>query len=333
MIISKTPFRISFFGGGTDYPAWYREHGGSVLGATIDKHCFITCRYLPPFFDHKYRLSYRKTEHVEFLDEIEHPSIRETVRHLGLKEGLEIHHDADLPARSGLGSSSSFTVGLLKTLYALKGQMQTKMQLARDAIYIEQEMIKEYVGSQDQTHAAFGGINKISFLQNDDLLVNPITCSPEVLQRLNDSMLLFFTGFVRTASTIAEDQIKATPKLNKELSEMNSMVDSAVNILNGPVDSLNDFGLLLKENWKIKRSLTNKITNNDIDEIYNTAVRNGAIGGKLLGAGGGGFILFFAPPDRHADIIEKLKDLVYVKFSFEDQGSQIIFFQPNGPAS
>jgi len=326
MIISRTPFRISFFGGGTDYREWFEENGGTVLATTIDKYCYITCRYLPPFFKHKSRIIYSKTEQVKNIDGIQHPSVRETLRFMNIKKGVEIHHDGDLPARTGLGSSSSFTVGLLHALYALKGIMPSKMQLAKDAIYIEQEMIKENVGCQDQALAAVGGFNKIEFGGSNHLNVRAITISKERIELLQDHLMLFYSGLSRTASEIAGEQIKNIPRKKKELKTMYKMVDEAINILNGN-DNLTAFGKLLDESWKLKRGLSDKISTSYIDSIYDAALSSGAIGGKLLGAGGGGFVLFFVDPKNQPKLKEKLKSLLYVPFRFESLGSQIIFYQ------
>jgi len=328
MIISRTPFRISFFGGGTDYPVWYNENGGSVISASINKYCYITCRYLPPFFDYKYRIIYSQREAVNELSEINHPSARECLGFINLEKGVEVHHDGDLPARTGLGSSSSFTVGLLNALYALKGKMVSKKHLALDAIHVEQERIKEHVGSQDQTIVAFGGFNKIKFSKNHNIEVQPITINSERLQYFQEHLMLFFTGFSRMASDIAKEQIAQTPNIKKELKAMHEMVDFAVNILNDRSDSLDEFGKLLNENWKLKRGLTSKITTAAIDEIYDVALRAGATGGKLLGAGGGGFLLFFVKPEFQTKVREALHKLLYVPFKFDNLGSQIIYYGP-----
>lgn len=334
MIISRTPFRISFFGGGTDYPLWYKDHGGVVLATSINKYCYITCRYLPPFFEYKYRIVYSNKEQVQTISEIDHPSVRECIRFMNFTDGdygLEIHHDGDLPARTGLGSSSSFTIGLLNTLYALKGRMVTKRQLALDAIHVEQNMIKENVGSQDQTIASFGGFNKIEFNFDDGqhrIDVKPITLSSEKCQLLQDHLMLFFTGLSRTASEIAEEQIKQIPNKEKELIKMTEMVNDAIDILNGNDLDIIEFGKLLHNSWTIKRSLTDKITTSQIDKIYRDALNAGAIGGKLLGAGGGGFILLFVEPEFQHKVREKLRDLLYVPFKFENLGSQIIYYEP-----
>jgi D-glycero-alpha-D-manno-heptose-7-phosphate kinase len=327
MIISRTPFRVSFFGGGTDYNGWFTDHNGAVLATTIDKYCYITCRYLPPFFEHKSRIIYSKMEHVAAsINEIDHPSVREVLRYLKIHEGVEIHHDGDLPARTGLGSSSSFTVGLLNGLYALKGQMVTKEKLAREAIHVEQEMIKENVGCQDQTLAAYGGFNLIEFGGTNHLRVQPLTLPPGKLCLLQDHLMLFFTGFSRHASVIAKAQIDNIPNKKPELARMHEMVYEAVEALNH--DDLLKFGRLMDESWRLKRTLSDKISSTHIDDLYETAAKAGAIGGKLLGAGGGGFILFFVEPAKKDKVRQALKDLLEVPIKFETLGSQIIFYQP-----
>ncbi len=325
MVISRTPFRISFFGGGTDYPVWYEKNGGAVLSTTIDKYCYITCRYLPPFFEHKSRIVWSKIEAVKDIDEIEHPSARAVIKHLNIKDGLEIHHDADLPARSGLGASSSFTVGLLNALHALMGKSPAKKELALEAIHIEQNILKENVGAQDQTAAAFGGFNKVEFGSSNRLSITPVAISAKKLKLLQDYLMLVFTGFARNASEVASEQIKNTPHKTEELRAMRQMVEEAIRILRFPSDSLDDFGRLLHESWLLKRGLSSKITNSTIDDIYNTATKNGALGGKLLGAGGGGFMLFFADPGAQPRIREKLSGFLHVPFKFESAGSQVIY--------
>jgi D-glycero-alpha-D-manno-heptose-7-phosphate kinase len=326
MIISKTPFRISFFGGGTDYPVWYRQHGGAVLSTTIDKYCYISCRVLPPFFDHKFRIVYSKAENTPDINSIQHPSVRETLKYLQIENGLEIHHDADLPARTGLGSSSAFTVGLLNALYALKGQITSHMQLAQEAIHIEQNLIKENVGSQDQSAAAFGGFNKFNFFKDDTINVTPITISAEKVKYLEKHFLFFFTGIKRMASDIAQEQINKTKDREKELQTIFQMVNESLDIVQNLDSRIKDFGKLLDEAWRIKRNLTTKISNPFIDNIYSTAIKAGALGGKLVGAGGGGFILFFVEPHLHNKVKEALKDLLHVPISFDRTGSQIIFY-------
>ncbi|MDP2598913.1 MAG: kinase [Candidatus Liptonbacteria bacterium] len=325
MVISKTPFRISFFGGGTDYPVWYNENGGAVLSTTIDKYCYITCRYLPPFFAHKSRIVWSKIEAVKNVDEIEHPSARAIIKHLNIKDGLEIHHDADLPARSGLGASSSFTVGLLSALHALRGKSPNKKDLALEAIHVEQNIMKENVGAQDQAAAAFGGLNKIEFGMPHVVSVSPVTVSAKKLGSLQDHLLLVFTGLARSASEVAAEQIKNTKQKTEELKAMRQLVDEAVGILGAPTDNLDDFGRLLHETWLLKRGLSSKITNSTVDSVYDSAMKAGALGGKLLGAGGGGFMLFFADPEKHAHIKEEIGDFLKVPFRFENAGSQIIY--------
>jgi D-glycero-alpha-D-manno-heptose-7-phosphate kinase len=328
MIISRTPFRVSFFGGGTDYPTWFKTNKGAVLATTIDKYCYITCRYLPPFFKHKSRIIYSQMEHVQGIDDIDHPAVREVLRFLKINQGVEIHHDGDLPARTGLGSSSSFTVGLLNSLYALKGIMPTKARITEEAIYIEQQMCQENVGCQDQALAAYGGLNYIEFGGEEHLQVRRVTIPEQRIKALEKHMMLYFTGFSRNASQIASHQIKNIPNKGKELELMYQMVQEAMRLLNK--NKIGDFGRLLHESWQIKRQLSEKITTTYIDNIYATARSAGAIGGKLLGAGGGGFVLLFAPPRTQKKIKEKLKKLLLVPFKFETLGTQIIFYQPNG---
>lgn len=326
MIISRTPFRISFFGGGTDYPQWFKDHPGAVLSTTIDKYCYITARYLPPFFEHRSRIIYSKMEHVHGIDEINHPAVRETLRFLNLTRGLEIHHDGDLPARTGLGSSSAFTVGLLNALYALKGVMPTKTRLSEEAIHIEQNMIRESVGCQDQIAVAQGGLNHIEFGGPGHLNVNKVTISREDLIALQDHMMLFFTGISRISSEIAVHQIQNIPRLTRELGTMHAHVAQALSLLNAA--DFKGFGKLLHESWQCKRSLSDKITTGQIDDVYARALRAGALGGKLLGAGGGGFVLIYAEPDRKPAVRKALEGLLEVPFRFETLGSQIIFYQP-----
>lgn len=326
MIISRTPFRISFFGGGTDYPAWYKERGGAVISTAINKYCFITLRYLPPFFDYNYRIRYYKREETQTVDEIQHPSVRACLNYFGIDKGVEIVHSADLPAQSGLGSSSTFTVGLLNALYTLNHQMPTKRELALSAIHVEQTMLQENVGSQDQTAAAFGGLNKIEFGFPQHVLVRPIVMRPDKLEALNRHLMLFFTGFSRTASDIAGEQIKQTADKTEELQQMMALVEDALAMLLSESDSLDDFGRLLHEQWLIKRGITHLITNPDIDQIYAAGLEAGALGGKLLGAGGGGFMLFFVRPEDQQKVRETFKNLLYVPFRFDHVGSQIVYY-------
>ena len=328
MIITRTPHRISFFGGGTDYPSWYTKHGGKVLGAAIDKYCYISCRELPPFFDNKYRVVYKKTESTRTIEEIEHPAVRGILKKFNLECGLEIHHDGDIPARSGMGSSSAFTVGLTKALYGFSGKIISKEDLTKEAIDMEQNVLKENVGSQDQAFAAHGGFNKIEFLQSGEAVVNPVIMAHEKKEIFQSRLMLFFTGLSRIASEIAGDQIKNTDANTDTLHQMSSLVEDALNILNSSQDDLSDFGTLLNDTWKLKKELSNKITNSEINDIYDVAIAKGALGGKLLGAGGGGFILLYVEPERQAAIKEAFKNLVHVPFKFTLTGSDIVFYQP-----
>jgi len=328
MIITRTPLRVSFFGGGTDYPVWYKENGGAVLSTAIDKYCYITCRRLPPFFDYHSRISYSKVENVAENEAIEHPSVRGCLKFLGIRDGVEIHHVADLPARTGLGTSSAFTVGLLLGLYALTDRMRDKYALAKDAIYVEQELLREAVGAQDQVAAAYGGFNHITFRTDEEFDVKPVMAPGDRLSDLQNHMALFFTGFARTASEVAKQQVAETPKRSTELSTMLQMVDEAVEIVSNPRRPISEFGSLLHESWKLKRSLTSKITNSQIDEIYEAGREAGATGGKLLGAGGGGFMLFFVSPDRREALIRRLGKLLCVPFGFSNRGSHVIVYEP-----
>jgi D-glycero-alpha-D-manno-heptose-7-phosphate kinase len=330
MVITKTPFRISFFGGGTDYPGWYRNFGGAVLATTIDKYCYITCRNLPPFFEHKHRIVYSRIENVTRIDEIEHPAVRGVLDWMNTVQGLEIHHDGDLPARSGLGSSSAFTVGLINALKAMRGELVTKHQLASDAIFVEQNLLKENVGSQDQVSAAFGGFNKITFNKDDSFDVVPITIGVNRRDELRSHLLLCFTGFSRIADVIAKSKINNLANREAELTRMGQMVDEAIKILLNNSLPIEEFGNLLDLSWKYKRSLSNQVSTPEIDEIYEAAKQAGAIGGKILGAGGGGFMLLFAKPEKHAVIRERLKKLVHVEFDFDRAGSRIALYQPDG---
>jgi D-glycero-alpha-D-manno-heptose-7-phosphate kinase len=326
MIITRTPFRISFFGGGTDYPAWYREHGGAVLSTTINKYCHIYCRYLPPFFQYKFLLRYFHREETKTIDEIKHPSVRECLNYLGINHGIEMVHTGDIPAQSGMGSSSAFTVGLLSALYALTGKMATKRKIAREALYIEQNLLRENVGSQDQIAAAFGGFNKIEFGGEREFYVSPLPLGQDRLSLLHSHLMLFFTGLSRNASVIAAEQIKRTNDKKVELKALMDMVCEAISILHGDPRNICDFGKLLHESWKIKRGITDLVSTEKIDDLYQNARDNGAIGGKLLGAGGGGFLLIFAPPEKQKRIRERFNKVLFVPFHFESLGSQIVMY-------
>lgn len=327
MVISRTPFRISFFGGGTDYPAWYRENGGAVLGTAIDKYCFISCRYLPPFFEHRLRVVHSKIENCQRVAEIQHPVVRVVLEMLRLERGLEIHHDGDLPARSGMGSSSSFTVGLLHALYSLLGRLSSQHQLASEAIHVEQVLLGETVGAQDQVLASFGGFNFIEFKRDGSFRVEPLTLPRDRLDDLNGSLMLFYTGLQRTASEVATSYVADIGARSRQLPRMRQMVDEGIKILAGN-DSLDGFGDLLDEAWRLKRSLSGVVSNTQVDNIYADARRAGARGGKLLGAGGGGFVVFYVPPACQEQVRERLRGLIWVPFKFDTSGSQIIFYSP-----
>lgn len=325
MIISKTPVRVSFFGGGTDYPDYFRAHGGCVLSTSIDKYIFITVQAANTFSEFKYRISYSKLENCQTIDEIEHPVIRAAIRHLNIPYGLEINIISDLPARTGIGSSSSFTVGLLHALYALTGKMVSKKQLAMEAIYLEQELLQERVGVQDQLAAAFGSFNHMLFTEGS-LQVNPVIVSKERKAMLESNLLMFYTGLSRYASVILEEQIKKTQDkaINNELGDIKDMVEEGLNIVCNMDRDLDDFGRLLHKGWMKKKMLSSAISNNFLDDIYERAMNTGAIGGKLLGAGGGGFFIFYVPPAKQHAVRTALADLAEVDFAFENDGTRII---------
>lgn len=327
MIIARTPFRVSFLGGGTDYPSWYRQHGGTVLATTIDKYCYITCRYLPPFHEHRFSVVYSKMELANAIDEIKHPAVREVLRFLKIDRGIEIHTDADLPGRSGMGSSSAFTVGLLHALHALQGRMVGKHQLVSESIHLEQEILKEAVGSQDQVQAAHGGLNHVIFQPSGEISVHPVTLSPERMGEFSSHLMLFYTGIKRTAATIAETFVNDLEDRKRQLRVMKDLVEEGLAILGGP-GGIHGFGDLLHEAWQAKRSLSSTVSNGEVDKLYERARSAGAIGGKLTGAGGGGFLLLFAAPKKHDDIRKELRELIYVPIELDRSGSQIIYYAP-----
>jgi D-glycero-alpha-D-manno-heptose-7-phosphate kinase len=330
MIISRTPFRVSLFGGGSDYPQWYEKYGGTVLGFAINKYCYITLRPLPQFFEHRHRIVYSKIETVKELSEIEHPAVRNILQTLKVDYGVEIHHDGDLPARSGLGSSSSFTVGLLNALYAQKGVMRSKDQLAREAINIEQNVIAENVGSQDQVWAAHGGLNRIDFHQDGSIDVIGLVMEKGRRQALMDRLLLCFTGLSRFATEMAAKKIANLDKQATNLCTMMGMVDEAQAILANPNRELSELGKLLHESWLLKRGLSDVVTNDAIDKIYEAGRSAGALGGKLLGAGSGGFMLFYVEPEYRQAVVEKLHNLVKVDINVDTAGSKIVVYEPHG---
>ena len=330
MIITRTPFRISFFGGGTDYPDWYQEHGGAVLATSIDKYCYISCRRLRPFFKHRHRIVYSKIELVSGVDEILHPTAREVMRYLNVNDmddGLEIHHDGDLPARSGIGTSPAFTVGLLHAIYGLQGIMPSKKQLTQDAIHVEQNMIRDVVGAQDQAITAHGGLCHITFSETGDMTIRPIILKPERRAQFQGHLMLFHTDIYRNASDVAQGIVDNLSQRSAQLNVLREMVDEGLGVLTETGD-IGDFGKLLHESWKVKRELSDQVTNPYIDEIYEAMLETGALGGKILGAGSGGFMLCFARPECHETIRERLAPLPFVPVSLESHGSQVVFYNP-----
>ena len=302
-----------------------------MLATSIDKYCHISCRYLPPFFEHRHRIVYSIIENVQWVDEIKHPAVRAILDWAGCDEqGLEIHHDGDLPARSGLGSSSSFTVGLIHALSALRGKYITKDDLAAQAIHMEQHIIRENVGSQDQITAAFGGFNRIDFKPNDTFQVSPIILAKDRLHEFESHLMLCFTGFPRIASEIAKSKIENFKNRGTELNRMTEMVDEAIQILQNMKTPIEEVGRLLHQSWLCKRSLSDKVSTPEIDHLYEEAMRAGAVGGKILGAGGGGFLLLFVRPELQAKVRERLKHLIHVPFEFENSGSRVVLYQPDG---
>ncbi|SEP97614.1 D-glycero-alpha-D-manno-heptose-7-phosphate kinase [Lachnospiraceae bacterium RM5] len=324
MVITKTPFRMSFFGGGTDYKEFYEKYGGSVLSTSIDKYCYVTVTHLPRFFDYSNQVTYGIIERTNSTNEIKHPAVRNAMEYLDMHE-LRIVYEAELPARSGLGSSSAFAVGMLNAFYSLKGKYVDKRKLADDAIYLERILCNESGGIQDQIAVSFGGFNRIDF-SIDGYKISPVIISKEKLENLNQNLMLFFTGFSRISSEIALEQKKATSNKTKELLEMKSLVDEAQKIITSKED-INEFGKLLDYTWKLKRGISNRISNNSIDELYNKGISAGALGGKLLGAGGGGFILFYVEKNKQERVKEALKDLLYVPFSFENTGTSVLYYK------
>jgi len=329
VIISRTPYRLSLFGGGTDYPKWYLKHGGAVIGTAIDKYCNISVRRLPPFFEHRYRIVWSKIELVNDLLEIDHPAVRAILLDMKERRGLEIHHDGDLPARSGLGSSSSFTVGLLNALHAMRGRMVSKDELAKDALRIEQEVIREPVGSQDQVWAAYGGLNRIDFERDGSFAVTPLILGRERRDELEGSLMLFFTGLSRFAMTMAKKQIANMDAKERNLHRMREMVDEAQAIITAPRRPMLELGTLLLEAWRLKRELAEGMSTPEIDAIHDAAISAGAVGGKLLGAGGGGFMAFVVPPERRQAVREKLGHLIEVEIRINAPGSRIVVYEPD----
>lgn len=326
MIITKTPFRMSFFGGGTDMESFFMENGGAVLSTTFDKYCYVNVRHLPRFFDYSTELSYAKIERVTDVNDIQHPAIREAMKMLDMHE-IRLTYEADLPARSGLGTSSSFAVGMINAFYALKGKYADKKKLADAAIYLERELCKEAGGWQDQIAASYGGFNRINF-NSDGYEVLPLIINPERKRQLNNNLMMFFTGFTRFSSDV--QKANASNKADKvnQLKEMLALVDEAEKILVDKQSDLDEFGRLLDHTWRIKRKTGNTVSTNSIDELYDKGLKAGALGGKLLGAGGGGFLVFYVEPDKQEKVKKAMEDLLYIPFEFEDGGTRVIHYSP-----
>lgn len=327
MIITKTPFRMSFFGGGTDMESFFREHGGAVLSTTFDKYCYVNVRHLPRFFDYSTELSYSQMERVTTVEDIQHPAIRNAMKMLDMYE-IRLTYEADLPARSGLGTSSSFAVGMLNAFYALKGRYADKKKLADEAIYLERVLCKEAGGWQDQIAAAFGGMNRIEFNKDGTYDVRPIIIHPDRKKQLNDNLLMFFTGFTRFSSDMQKANASGYAEKIKQLQQMYALVDDAEKVLEDKHADLDDFGRLLDTTWRLKRQTGGAITTNSIDALYEKGIAAGALGGKLLGAGGGGFLVFYVKPEKRKTVMDAMEDLLYVPFRFEDGGTQVIHYSP-----
>ncbi len=327
MIITKTPFRMSFFGGGTDMESFFREYGGAVLSTTFDKYCYVTVRHLPRFFDWSTHLTYSNQEYVNDVEEIKHPAIRNAMKMLDMHE-IRLLYEADLPARSGLGTSSSFAVGMLNAFYALKGKYADKKKLADEAIWLERNLCQEAGGWQDQIAAAYGGMNRIEFNKDGTYDVRPIIIHPDRKKQLNDNLLMFFTGFTRFSSDMQKANQTGYNEKVKQLQQMYALVDDAERVLEDKNSDLDDFGRLLDATWRLKRQTGGAITTNSIDALYEKGIAAGALGGKLLGAGGGGFLVFYVQPERIEAVMETMKDLLYVPFRFEDGGTQVVHYTP-----
>ena len=324
MIITKTPYRVSFFGGGTDFPLWFREYGGRVISTSINKYCYITCRRKPAFFPHKHRFVYSEIEDVNDISATRHPAIKGVLEWMDWTDGLEIHHDGDLPARSGLGSSSAFTVGLLQAMHRLKNKTLSANELAKQAIHVEQKVINEVVGCQDQIAVAYGGFNRIDFNPDETFSVAPISIDASRLGDLQNNLLLFFTGFSRFASDIESSKLVNFSQKSDSLKRMMDMVIEAEDLLKNNNRDLQQFGWMLQEAWEYKKSLSSNVSTSAIDEIYSRAIAAGALGGKILGAGGGGFILFFVPPEKQSAVRSSLAELIEVPFLFEQEGCSVV---------
>lgn len=326
MIITKTPFRMSFFGGGTDIEEFFREYGGAVLSTTFDKYCYVNVRHLPRFFNYSTELSYSKTERVTDVEDIQHPAIRNAMKLLDMHE-IRLTYEADLPARSGLGTSSAFAVGMLNAFYALKGKYADKKTLADTAIYLERVLCNEIGGWQDQIAASYGGFNRINF-NADHYEVLPVIISPERKKQLNGNLMMFFTGFTRFSSDVQQANGRSRKDKIAQLKEMHVLVNEAEKVLTNPRTDLDDFGRLLDTTWKLKRQTGEAVSTNNIDVLYEKGLAAGALGGKLLGAGGGGFIVFYVQPEKQDAVRTAMSDLLYIPFEFENGGTRVIHYTP-----
>ena len=326
MIITKTPFRMSFFGGGTDMPSFFNEYGGAVISTTFDKYCYVNVRHMPPFHPYISELVHNRFERVNNIDDIEHPLIRECMRLHDIHE-IRLTYEGDLPARSGLGTSSTFAVGMLNAFCALKGKMMSQRELAEEAIRVERDILQEYGGWQDQIAAAYGGLNRINF-NDGEFTVSPIIISPERKRELDQNLMLFYTGIQRFSSEIQADTFAKPIDKTQQLLDMLQLVDEAEKILCDKNTPLNEFGKLLDTTWKLKRGTGAKVSNGSIDELYNAAIKSGAVGGKLLGAGGGGFLLFYCEKEKQPLLIKALEKLMVVPFNFETGGARVLYYAP-----
>lgn len=326
MIITKTPFRMSFFGGGTDMPDFFNKHSGAVISTTFDKYSYVNVRHLPPFMPYMSELVYSKIERINNVDEINHPAIREAMRYLDIHE-VRLTYEGDLPARTGLGTSSTFAVGMLNAFYALKGKYVGKRKLAEDAIYLERELCKESGGWQDQIAVSYGGLNRIDFKDND-FKVSPVIIHPDRKRQLGENLLLFYTGISRFSSEIQKDTVSVIEDKTAQLLDMYALVDEVQRILENAKSDLNDFGRLMDYSWHLKRQTGRRISNSDIDTLYNKGMAAGALGGKLLGAGGGGFLLFYCEKDKQDNLIKALDNLMCVPFSLETEGTTVVYYDP-----
>lgn len=326
MIITRTPFRMSFFGGGTDMKEFFNEHGGAVISTTFDKYCYVTVRHLPPFFDFKNELTYSKIERTSTIEEIIHPAIRNAMQYLNMND-IRLTYEADLPARSGLGTSSSFAVGMLNAFHSLNGVYASKKQLADEAIHLERDLCNEAGGWQDQIAASFGGFNRIDFSDNS-YEVTPIIISKQKKEQLNNNLMMFFTGFTRFSSDVQKANASGKIDKTQQKLEMLRLVDEAEKVLQSKESNLDDFGYLLNTTWNLKRQTGSAISTNSIDELYDKGIKAGALGGKLLGAGGGGFLVFYVTPEKQESVRHAMQDLLYIPFKFENNGTKVIYYVP-----